>query len=175
MPNSNVNESSIIESQIQNIITQLKTAAINKSQVPVANLRYRPLRPSDFAKFNSVVGTAAYSWSVASGTTTILSFTVPTNFAIAIFGLEASSNITSLVPGGYFAISVNNVERVQVPLADLANSQSGKIYFFDQALIVTQQENVAIAIDNPTTVSQTIGLWPASYIAAPASVLNVTS
>lgn len=173
MPTVTINESSVINGYIDAIVAELRSQGIANSGIPAALFGYRPLRPDDFSKFESVSGTAAYSWSVAAGTSTIISFTVPTSYALAFFGLEGAFNISSLLPGGYFSIIVNGTKKVQVNLADLANAQSGKIYFFDQYLIVTQQQHVEWEVNNPTTVSQTIGLWPACYIASTRKNLNI--
>jgi len=174
MPNVTVNESEVIERYVSAIVADLRAQGVANSGISASLFAYRPFRPDDFSKFG-LTGTYGYTWSISAGagTTTIISFTVPTAYALAFFGLEGAYNISSLLPGGYFQITVNGVEKVKVNLADLANAQSGRIYFFDQYLIVTQQMQVQWIIYNPTTVSQTIGLWPASYIASTKKNLNI--
>ena len=148
MPNTNVNLTSEVEKRIQTVLDDLRNKGPALSNI-TGKIAYRPLRPSDFNKFQNVTpSSVGYSWSVAAGTSQLLSFVVPTGYAVSFFGLEGASNISSLLPGAYFTISINGNVRAEVNLADLANAESGKIYFFDQYVMVTQNTPVVFGIYN---------------------------
>ncbi len=172
MPAEYVNESVVID----NFLSEARNKAINlalnssKASPPV---RARPFRPDDVSKFSSVTGTPGYSWTVnaGAGTTTLLTFTVPSAYALVLVGFQ-SSNMSSLVPGGYVYVTVNSVKKQQVSAIELA--RDSVVYLFDQALEIINQQEVSLAVYNPTTVSQTIGLWFLGYIASTANNLNVS-
>ncbi|MGC8569501.1 MAG: hypothetical protein ACP5LW_05805 [Nitrososphaeria archaeon] len=172
MPAEYVNESVVIDSKLEQALQRAIVLAQTKSGVS-GLARARPFRPSDVTKFSSVVGTPGYSWTINAGpgTTTLLTFTVPTAYALVLFGFQ-TSGFGSLVPGGYVSVSVNNVEKQHVSAIELA--RDSMIYLFDQVLEVIQQQQLSIAVYNPTTVSQTVGLWFLGYIASTPSNLNIS-
>ena len=166
MPDYTLNTSQVVDSALKKIADTLM-AKFNFN----AQYGYRPLRPSDISKMSSVTGTAAYSYTLAAGTSTILTFTIPADYAIAIFGLEGY-NVGSLA-GGYSQIIVNGVVRQEIPLADLASAQSGQVYAFDQTVLATSTEVVSWVINNPQTTSVSAAIWLLGYIAGKKSALNI--
>ncbi len=159
-------------------IAQLQTKGVAQAaqqNPPGTQIGYRPLRFSDFSKFDNVSpAVSGYTWTINAGTQTLVTFLVPTAYVIGIAGWWGS-NISSLGLGAYLQIQINNVTRVEFPLTQLANAPGGVLYTFDQVVFSSISQPMSWIVNNATTSAATVFLWPVAYIFGPKANLNLQS
>lgn len=167
-----VNYTTYLDSQLEPIKNQ--TLALAASALAAQNVKagVRMIRPSDFALMTSPSpSSASYQWTVAAGTSTLFTFQVPTGYAISLAGWYGQ-NISSLGPGGSIQVTVSGNVKQEVPAFVLANAEEGFLAVPSQVVYIISNMVWNVTINNSTTVSATIGLWPIGFIAGPEKNLH---